>query len=295
MIYIYKNIADDVTLNGFAASVQNNYLSNTMEENNVAETTASLLLTPITIDTEVLKDTSSTFGIVYIFVMLMYFFIIFYGQSIATNIASEKSSRVMEVMLPKVKPIYMMYGKIFATLTTGILQLLFVVATFVFCYLLGWINLQGESLFGLEIDFSNLSFTTILFFFVYFILGYTLYAILYASTGAVVSRMEDLPSVTMPVMMCVIAALFIGIKSMIDPTSVLVTISSYIPFFSPIVTYARMVVGEASWIEISVTIILITATIFIINKFASRLYVNGVMNYKGKVTFKDLFKMVSST
>ncbi|MBJ7968307.1 ABC transporter permease, partial [Bacillus cereus] len=77
----------------------------------------------ITVKQEAIKDRSSSFGIAYFVTFALYMFIVAFGTTIAMNIASEKASRVMEVMLPKVKPLTMMYAKILAVVSTALLQL----------------------------------------------------------------------------------------------------------------------------------------------------------------------------
>jgi ABC-2 type transport system permease protein len=115
---------------------------------------------------------------------------------------------------------------------------------------------------------------------------------LYAAVGAVVSKTEDLQTVATPIIFLAMGALFISIQALTDPNSTLVLISSYIPFFTPMVTFSRIVAGEAGAIEISTTLAILVVTIVIINWIASRIYVNGVMNYSDKVKFKDLAKFM---
>ena len=107
-------------------------------------------------------------------------FIVAFGNTIAMNIASEKASRVMEVMLPKVKPLTMMYAKILAVVSTALLQLVILACGYLIPYLLGWVDLESASLFGIPIDFTKLDAKVISMFLVYFITGYLLYAMMYA-------------------------------------------------------------------------------------------------------------------
>ena len=218
-------------------------------------------------------------------------FIVAFGNTIAMNIASEKASRVMEVMLPKVKPLTMMYAKILAVVSTALLQLVVLACGYLIPYLLGWIDLESASLFGIPIDFTKLDAKVISMFLVYFITGYLLYAMMYAAAGAVVSKTEDLQAVSFPVMILIMAAFFISIKSLSDPNSTIVVVSSYVPFL-PMVTFSRIVAGEAGMLEITITLAVLLATIAVLNAVTSRIYVNGVMNYSDKVKFKDLAKFI---
>ncbi|MGG2095221.1 ABC transporter permease [Bacillus sp. S13(2024)] len=261
-------------------------------ENKISSDVAQQLQTDISVKEEAIKDRSASFGIAYIFIFVLYMFIMAFGNTIAMNIASEKSSRVMEVMLSKVKPLQMMYAKILAVVSTALLQIAILACGFFVPVLIGWIKWEDATLFGMPIDFAKLDAKVISLFIVFFITGYLLYAMMYAAAGAVVSKTEDLQSVSFPVAILIMAAFFISIKSLTDPNSTIVVIGSYIPFFTPMVTFSRVVAGEAGALEISITLSLLLVTIFLLNFITSRIYVNGVMNYSDKVKFKDLAKFI---
>lgn len=185
-----------------------------------------------------------------------------------------------------------MYAKILAVVSTALLQIVILACGYLIPYVLGWVNLENASLFGVPIDFTKLDVKVISMFLIYFVTGYLLYAMMYAAAGAVVSKTEDLQAVSFPVMILIMAAFFISIKSLGDPNSTIVVISSYIPFFTPMVTFSRVVAGEAGTLEISIKLAILLVTIGILNVVTSRIYVNGVMNYSDKVKFKDLAKFI---
>ena len=197
----------------------------------------------------------------------------------------------MEVMIPKVKPLTMMYAKILAVVSTALLQLIILACGYLVPYLLGWIDLENGSLFGV-IDVTKLDAKIIGMFLIYFVTGYFLYAMMHAAAGAVVSKTEDLQGVMLPISILIIAAFFISLKSLGDPNSTIVVISSYVPFFTPMVTFSRFVAGETGMLEIMITLAGLLATIGILSAVTSRIYVNGVMNYSDKVKFKDLAKFI---
>lgn len=291
LTYTYKSFADQELVAILTQKIQQVGIHKIIADSNVNPEVAAKLVTPVPVENKALKDTTGTVGIVYIFVILMYLLILGQGQMIANTITAEKASRVMEIMIPKVKPIYMMYGKILVQLVTGLVQIVIMLLGFLASYSLGWIDGKQFSFFGFDIDLSNLTGIVVASFIIYFVLGYLLYAIGYAAVGAVVSRTEDLGSVSFPIIMCIMVAFFIGISSIFNPASTLVVVSSYIPITSPIVTFSRIVSGEAGYAEMGITIVILLASIAIINHLASRIYVNGVMNYSGKVKFKDVIQM----
>lgn len=295
LTYIYKNLPNNEAVPTMTQTLQQSYINETITKNKISEGTAASLLATVKSKEEVLKDTSATFGIVYVFVFFMYLFIMSFGQMIATAIAAEKASRVMEIMIPKVKPILMMYAKITAILTGAFVQIIIIAAAGFIASLLGWLDKDQLSIFGAGIDLSNLTPLVITAFVVYFVLGYLLYAMLYAAVGSMVSRTEDLGSSMFPVIMLIMGAFFIGMRSLFDPSSTFVVVSSYIPFFSPIVTFSRIVAGEAGAGEVAITIGILLVTLWIINRIAGRIYVHGVMHYGGKIKLKDMIQLAKSS
>ncbi|PFL20719.1 sodium export permease [Bacillus cereus] len=290
--YMFNGFPSETTSTIMASYLKAQYTAVTIATHNVSPEIAQQLQTEISVKQEAIKDRSASFGIAYFFTFALYMFIVMFGSTIAMNIASEKASRVMEVMIPKVKPLTMMYAKILAVVSTALLQLVILACGYLVPWLLGWVDLENGSLFGLPIDFTKLDAQVIGMFLIYFVTGYFLYAMMYAAAGAVVSKTEDLQGVMIPVSILIMAAFFISLKSLGDPNSTMVVVSSYVPFFTPMVTFSRFVAGETGMLEITITLLVLLATIGILSAVTSRIYVNGVMNYSDKVKFKDLAKFI---
>lgn len=289
--YMFNGFASETNSTIIASYLKGKYMAVTVAKHNVSPEIAQQLQTDISVKQEAIKDRSASAGIAYFFIFALYMFIVAFGSTIAMNIASEKASRVMEVMIPKVKPLTMMYAKILAVVSTALLQLVILACGYLVPYLLGWVDLENGSLFGV-IDVTKLDAKIIGMFLIYFVTGYFLYAMMYAAAGAVVSKTEDLQGVMLPISILIIAAFFISLKSLGDPNSTIVVISSYVPFFTPMVTFSRFVAGETGMLEIMITLAGLLATIGILSAVTSRIYVNGVMNYSDKVKFKDLAKFI---
>ncbi|WP_088014905.1 ABC transporter permease [Gottfriedia acidiceleris] len=290
--YTYKKFSNSEVLSVLNTTLQQNYLNKTAQDLKLSPESATKLLQKVEVNENVLKDPMATFGIAYFFGFLLYMFLLIYGNSIATGIVAEKSSRVMEVLLPKVSPVMTLYGRVIAVFFVACAQLVVLGLGFLFANLLGWVNSDAISFFGMKIDLEALDSTTIIAFVVYFLLGYLLYGLLYAAIGSVVSRTEELQMVLMPLTILVVAAFFISINALINPNGTLVQISSYIPFFAPLVAFTRFVSGEMNFIEISASILILIVSIMILTRVASRIYVNGVMYYSEKVKWKDVARLL---
>jgi len=290
--YIYKKFSNDEITAITSAVLQQAYINYITKKEGIPQTVAAQLQNKVAINEKVLTDPMTTIGITYLFGIFLYMFLLLYGNMIATGVVAEKSSRVMEIIIPKVKPIVTLYARVLAVFGIALYQLCVLGIAFLLAYKLGWIDTNKLSVFGMFVDVSSLNATTIIMFITYFLLGYLLYGMLYAGIGSVVSRTEDLQMTIMPLTMLVMAGFFISMSAMGNPNSTLVKVSSYIPFLSPQVTFTRFVAGETSSMEIGITVLMLVFSITVIAMLAGRVYVNGVMYYSEKVKWKDILKLV---
>ena len=130
--------------------------------------------------------------------MVMFFAIYFYGYSVASSVASEKSSRVMETLVVSAKPRNILAGKLLGTAFVGFAQLAVCALFAVACYTL--LVPEGFTVAGMPLSFETFTPLNALLILLLFVFGFFLYALLYSITGAMVSRTEDLGSAMAPVM-----------------------------------------------------------------------------------------------
>ncbi|CEG29304.1 ABC transporter permease [Bacillus sp. B-jedd] len=291
--YYFRRMADFQVLGLINSVIQPQYLNAVMTKHSVEPQVANALLTPVKVEEIPLKKTESL-GLVYFFLFLMYMFIIMFGNTVSLSIAGEKTSRVMEIMITKVKPITMMYAKITAAMISGLLQIGMVALAYGAAKLLGW-TAGDLQIFGMSLDLSVLNPKIFMFLSLYFVLGYVVYALLFASITSVISRMEDIGSIIFPVSILLMGAFMLGMKTMFDPNAGIVLVSSYIPFFSPMVVFSRIVLGEAGSLEIILSIVVLIAAIALLSLIANRIYSKGVMRYSGKTNIADIIKMAKNT
>ena len=265
------------------------YLARVMAANDISADVADQLMAPIEVVHESLLDQEEMMIgsiISYIFGFALYLLLIICGQSIATSVVTEKSSRVMEVMISKINPLYMMFAKIISVLAVILTNVLSLVAAVVLCHFIGWVNLSSL----LEGVLAVLEFPVIALGFTFVILGYFLYGLLFAAAGAMCSKVEDLQSVITPLTMAIIIPFIMN--SFLPSHSPILAISSYIPFFSPFVTFDRFATGIAAPLEVGIVLTIMLVSIIILGKLAARIYVNGVMHYSDSVKLKDIKKLL---
>ncbi|SDI84210.1 ABC transporter permease [Natribacillus halophilus] len=229
-----------------------------------------------------------------ILLFIIYFSVLFLGNMIASEVATEKSSRVMELLISSASPVQQMFGKIFGVGLIGLTQysLIFLIALVSFAQFVD-VEAEADEMLGEQQDMFALgepvfSLELFLYAFLFFILGYLLYATLAAMLGSIVTRIEDVGQAVGPMNMLVILAFMISIFSMGNPASPIVTITSYIPFFTPMIMFLRVGMGEATVWEVLLAVGVMVVTIVLLTLIAARVYRGGVLLYNHARTWKSL-------
>jgi len=236
------------------------------------------------------KELSEARGLVYILIFVIYIAVIYYSNMIAMEVATEKSSRVMEIIISSVSPVKHMFAKIAGVGTLGLLQIaLFGVVGFIALKTSASDLTSGVFTF---FGFANVSVSTIVFAVIFFLLGYFLYATLAALLGSLVSRTEDVQQLLLPMTFLIIIASFIAFSGIGNPEASYVQVASYIPFFTPLVMFLRVGMLELPIWEPLLGVGILVVTILIFGWFGSRVYRGGVLMYGASQSLKDIKKAI---
>lgn len=239
------------------------------------------------------EELSQARGLVYVLLFVIYFAVIMYANMIAMEVATEKSSRVMEILISSVHPIKQMFAKILGIGLLSLTQLAVLLGVGYFFIKQNLESMEGGffSFFG----FGDIPISTILYAFVFFLLGYFLYATLAAFLGSLVSRIEDVQQMITPMTLLVIAGFMLAMFGLGQPDSTFVTITSYIPFFTPMLMFMRVgMLNLPTW-EPILGIVILLASILILAIFGVRVYKGGVLMYGNSNSFKDIKKALQLT
>ncbi len=239
-------------------------------------------------DVKTEEELSGARGLVYAILFLLYMAVILYGNMIAMDIANEKTSRVMEILISSSSPVSQMFAKIFGIGLVGLTQMVVLLGTGYFVIMQKQDELIGDffEFFGL----SDVSLSTFVYAIVFFLLGYFLYATLAAMLGSLVSRTEDVQQLMTPVTFLIIAAFMISMVGLGMPESTFVVISSYIPFFSPMAMFLRVGLLDIAFWEVGLSILILIATIVVFAILGAKIYRGGVLMYGTSTSLKDFKK-----
>jgi ABC-2 type transport system permease protein len=216
-----------------------------------------------------------------VFVVLLFMTVIIYGMWVATGVAAEKSSRVMELMISAASPRQLLAGKVIGIGGAGLTQYLAIVvpALLVLAFqdriaeaILGPAGAAGTPLVGLTLGL-------LLGYGVFFLLGFTLFALIYASMGSFVSRPDDLQTLSLPLSFVAVAGYLSAILALGGGGGTWTTIASFLPPFSPFVMLARLMVGAVPPWQVALSVAILVVSIMFVAVVATRMYAAGVLLY----------------
>lgn len=203
-----------------------------------------------------------------------------YGQLVATGVVEEKQSRVVELLLATIKPWELLAGKIAGLGAVGLLNLV----------ILGVIGVVAASVFGL-LTLPAATAGMFAMMIVWYLLGFFLFAALYAAIGSTVSRQEELNTVVAPMIFVLLIPFILTVNLLpSDPRSPLATVLSYVPFFSQTVMPARYALGAAELWEVLVSALLAVAAIVVVVRVAGRVYRNSILRTGARVSLKEALR-----
>ncbi len=239
--------------------------------------------------------------------LMSYFFVIAYGSMIMNSVIEEKTNRIVEVIVSSCKPLELMLGKIVGVALVGLTQMA------IWSILLGAVGaafgigmtsaadtqaltqMAGSAAiatddFDIVAALSSINYAQILVFFViYFIGGFLLYASLFAGFGSAVDQASDASQFTTPVLLIIIIALYAALACMENPDGDIAFWCSMIPFTSPMVMMVRLPFDVPAW-QMILSIVLLYGSAIGLTAVAAKIYRTGILLYGKKTSYKDLIK-----
>ena len=222
------------------------------------------------------KDSQNNYYVVYVLIIVLFMIIMFYGNNVATLVAREKSDRTMEILVTSTHPNSLIIGKVLASGLAGILQAGLIALSLFGGYLLNRGNYSPEIQEFLKLSIDPKLLLVFLFFGT---TGYFLLLFLYASIGALVSKVEDVPSATTLVTMFSMAAYFISLFTLNFPESLVLKVASYVPFTSFMAMFVRYAINSISFLELALSYGILLATTAAIALLSVKIYRYGTLNY----------------
>lgn len=247
--------------------------------------------------------------------IIIYFFIAFFGGQVMQGVSEEKSSRIVEVLISSVRPFQLMAGKIIGVSLVALTQFAL------------WIGLTSAIYFGFTASMGigqhatitgtimneatetnnimnnemvmqamevidSINFGVIITsFLAFFVLGYLLYATLYAAAGSLTESNTDSQQFTLPITTPLLLGFITSLQVVNNPDGALAMTLSMIPFTSPICMMTRIPFGIPIW-QIIVSLIILIVSFIALTWIAAKIYRTGILMYGKKITYKEIAKWI---
>ncbi len=277
--------------------LENLGLSPELIRREMAQGYVRLVSRQITEKGEIEKSGVSSFILTYFLTYIMLLMIMIYGATLMRSVIEEKSQRITETIISSIKPLELMIGKIIGICGLGLVQLA----------LMGLIILAivhfGEPLFvkmGINLPellnvLKQIHFSPAVFMFMiaFFLLGFIFYSTLFAAVGAMVTTEDEGQQYQMPLVFLVLISYFIMFSVAKNPETPMAFWTSLIPFFTPLVMFARIAVSDPtlpSGAIISIFVMLLAIGVMI--GLVAKIYRVGILMYGKKASIKEAIKWI---
>ncbi|NMD38838.1 MAG: ABC transporter permease [Christensenellaceae bacterium] len=290
--YLVKNLGMyDVTSDIVKEIFKTNYRLNQFNNLGVSpQQSQSIFLKDIDVTTiETGQNQMNNFFYTYILMFMLYMAILIYGQLVATNVASEKSSRAMEILITSAKPTSLLFGKVIGSGLAAFIQMgsiLFSAYIFFNLNKAYWANN-----FVINAIF-NMPLYILLYCILFFVLGFFIYAFMFGAVGSMATKVEDINTSSMPITLLFIIAFLIVVMSMssgaVDNT--IMKISSFIPFTSSMAMFVRICMSVVPVYEIIISVVILILSTLFIGYISAKIYRVGVLLYGKSPKLGSLIK-----
>lgn len=235
------------------------------------------------------KSAENNYFIAYVGTFVIYFIIIMFGVAVSTSIAREKNDRTMELLITNTSSTSLIIGKVFASLVFSIGQIIAMLLVGVLGIL---INKTSYPPNFLNILVQNISPTLIIVFLVFAFFGCLMYFFIYAALGSLVSRVEDVNNAIGPIQTIFVIAFMVSMMGMSTPSSPILTISSFIPFTSPMAMFVRYSMTVVPLIEVIISLLLLIIATILLAILSIKIYRQATLNYGNKLSLMKVLKSI---
>ena len=219
----------------------------------------------------------------FIFIMMLYMTILLWGVAVMRSIIEDKNSRVIEVLLSSLRSKDLMMGKILGVGSVGLTQYAIWAG---FAGLL-WTYAMSMGGMGQYIHFTPM---TLVFFVIFYVLGFLFYATLFAMIGSVCNTDQEAQQLQTPVVLCLVFTLITPMAVLQSPDGMFATIVSMIPFFAPITMFLRINLLTPPVWQIALSIALLIGAIYIAGLIVAKIFRIGILMYGKRPDIREIVK-----
>ena len=233
------------------------------------------------------RDSGEAFGLVFGIGFVMYLSILMYGQVILGAVIEEKETRIAEILFSSVKPFTLMMGKLVGVSLVALTQLTIWSLAFSAFALYG-VNLLASR--GMQTSVPSIPFAHFVYFGLFFLLGYFIYATIYALVGSMVTTAQEGGQLAMPIILILVVSFYLFFPVSRNPDSTFAFWVSIIPFSAPVAMLVRIVTQTPPFWQIALSLAVGLCWVLVIMWIASRIYRVGMLMYGKRASLPEAWR-----
>ncbi len=230
------------------------------------------------------RDTGGGFIVVFAAGFIIYLTILMYGQVILGAVIEEKETRIAEILFSSLKPFPLMMGKMIGISMTGLTQLAVWGLAFA-----GFVMFAAR---GLSLKIPEVAPVVFVYFALFFLLGYFIYATIYVLVGSMVTTAQEGGMLAMPIILLLMIGFYMTFPVIQRPDSTFAFWASMFPFFSPITMLVRIVTKTPPFWQIALSLAIGFGTVVLLIWLAARIYRIGMLMYGKRATIPEVWRWV---
>ena len=233
------------------------------------------------------RDTGGSFALVFAVGFVMYLAILMYGQIILGAVIEEKETRIAEILFSSVRPFTLMMGKLLGVSLVALTQLAIWGTAFGLFAVYGAGVLLSQ---GVRTNIPVIPFSHFIYFGLFFLLGYFIYATIYALVGSMVTTAQEGGQLPMPIILILVVSFYLFWPVSRSPDSPFSFWVSMIPFSAPVAMLVRIVTQTPPFWQIALSLLIGFSTVFVIMWVASRIYRVGMLMYGKRASIPEAIR-----
>lgn len=296
--FLSRKAGDFVAGDLINAALNDAVRSQRLSDANVNETTVRDLSKKVTLDTKAIdekgqeKNSDALLAASFIIGLMIYITLAIYGQVIMGAVVEEKETRIAEILFSSARPFELMLGKLVGVGLAGLTQLgIWVLSLTV---LLAFIATQAD-LSPMLAGLPHITPLMVAYFLIFFLLGYFIYASIFALIGSMVTTVQEGGQFAFPPIMVLLIGFYLSFAVIRDPNSTLSFWASIAPFFAPITMPVRILAETPPFWQIALSIGINAIAIVFLVWLASRVYRVGMLMYGKRATIPEVWKWIWKT
>ena len=293
--FFSRRVGDIITDSSLEDAINQAVRSQRLADANISEEKLQQLSRNVNLDkkgideTGAEKDTGAIWAASFVIGLMIYITLAIYGQMIMGAVVEEKETRIAEILFSSARPFELLMGKLVGVGLAGLTQLgIWVLSGLI---LVGF-GLSFYIAQGMDVALPNITPLMIVYFFIFFLLGFFIYASIFALIGSMVTTVQEGGQFAFPPIMLLLIGFYFSFAVIRDPNSPLSFWVSIAPFVAPITMPVRVMAETPPFWQIALAVLINGATIAGLIWLAARVYRVGMLMYGKRATIPEVWKWI---